>query len=842
MAGLSADDTTWLPGHETPLASAAVTYAEHGIRIFPLRAGDKVPAVDHWHDVATCDVRQVQRWWRQNAEYNIGMPQGIRANTLTLDIDHGHHSDGTPKYGWDSFAELEERHGELPATLRQATPSGGEHLIFSYPDRSSDLWRNSASQIADDIDVRGEGGYIVLTPSIVAGRRYGPWRGSRVAQPPAWLIEATKKRPAAPATFAAELPDLSSMTAQEVERGERYAHKAIQAEVERLREAARQGWDYRELTRDGRLVKVGWNEVVFRVSCQILEFANSPWNELTVQDAWDIVCGAAPRDAGFDEADVLKCFRSALTRTAGKGRPMPAPRAEEAALSQAAASDRASFGRACTDLGNGERMADLFGDRFRYVATDQRLPWYHWNGVAWQQDATLSSMSLAKVMVKRIQAEAEQADPGEPPTPMPAEGKSAQAQAALRQWLAQSPANAAWHAKHRRHAELLGWAIKSQDASRITSAVKLFASEPDVAAELEDFDADRNLINFPNGVYNLATMSFGEHKPEYMLSRLMGVEYAPAAVAPRWQQYLAEVLPDPDVRGYVKRAMGYTLSGRVNEKAIFFLLGPRDTGKTIFIETMLSVFGSYGLTAADGLLRKKRDGTISNDVNDLKGFRLAITSETEPNMMLDEALIKSLAGGDTLRNRALYRGNEQWKPQCGLWLASNHHPLITGDDDAIWGRIKVVNFLVQHTDEPDAVHRKDRTLPDVLATERAGILNWLLEGYAEWRERGLDEPAAITVDSAMYQREQDTVAQWLEDYADAGWFFEADYARLELGLAYRHYERWCRENGHERSMLGKKRLGQRLRSRYGEPQKSGKWHWHGIGVREGSGCPLILAS
>jgi putative DNA primase/helicase len=294
------------------------------------------------------------------------------------------------------------------------------------------------------------------------------------------------------------------------------------------------------------------------------------------------------------------------------------------------------------------------------------------------------------------------------------------------------------------------------------------------------------------------------------------------------------------VRAYVQRAMGYTLSGRVTEKAIFFLLGPRDTGKTIFIETMLSVFGSYGLTAADGLLRKKREGTISNDVNDLKGFRLAITSETEPNMMLDETLIKALAGGDTLRNRALYRGNEQWKPQCGLWLASNHHPLITGDDDAIWGRIKVVNFNVQFSRDPRAERRVDPFLPDVLAKERSGILNWLLAGYAQWAERGLDEPTAISVDSAMYQREQDTVVQWLEDYKDQGWFFEADYARLEIGVAFRHYERWCRENGYERSMLGKKRLGQRLRSHYGEPQKGHRWEWHGVGIREGSGCPVIL--
>jgi putative DNA primase/helicase len=488
---------------------------------------------------------------------------------------------------------------------------------------------------------------------------------------------------------------------------------------------------------------------------------------------------------------------------------------------------RTTSGRACTDLGNGERMADLYGDRFRYVANTQT--WFYWNGRVWEQDALQHVMGAAKAMVRRIWEEADEADPGEAPTTHPGEGKTGPQLQALKGWLDSDPANAEWFAGHKVAERLKAWAVKSQGIGAITAAVRLFASERDVAARAEDFDGDRNLVNMANGVYNLQTMTFDPTpKPEHMLSKLFGCEYDPHATAPRWEQYLREVLPDPDVRGYAQRAMGYTLSGRVNEKAMFFLLGPKDTGKTIFIETMLAIFGEYGLTAAPSLLAKKREGGISNDVADLRGYRLAITSETGHNTMLDETLMKQLAGGDTIRNRGLYQNNTSWKPQCGVWLASNHHPRIAGDDDAIWGRIKVLNFTVQFSREPGAARRVDPYLPDALAKESAGILNWLLDGYAEWRSRGLAEPMQVTVDSAMYQREQDTVSQFLEEKLDEWAYIEHPDARFDQALMWLNYEAWCRANAV--TGYGKKRFNEALAQRFGR-SASGKRFWIGIGLR-----------
>lgn len=823
MSGLT--DAAELPQPGTPLPEAALTYARLGVPIFPCRG--KVPMVEHWDEVATTNELAVRDWWTRWPTANIGAPMGTGVDAVALDVDHGHHPDGTPKAGWDSFAELEQEHGELPTTLTQRTPSGGEHQLYAYPDPTSDRWRNSQSAVALDIDVRGQGGFIVLCPSIVDGATYGPWTGSK-APMPGWLVKATRKPEPPEPTWAADLPDLTSLPDGEADRLQAYAQRAVEGELKRLREAQRLGWAYEEPDRrTGELKHVGWNQVVFFASCNILEFANAPWCRLTTARAWELVSANAPRDSGFDTVDHDKAFRSAVRTTQGKARAMP-PRTDGLGPAPGGVTQpekRATSGRPCTDLGNGERMADLYGDRFRYVAGEGA--WYYWNGRVWEQDALQRVAEATKAMVKRIWDEADAADPGEPPSPFPGEGKSAAAQQALVAWL-DDPDNAAWYADHQQAERLKAWAVKSQDVSRIGAAMKLFASEREVAARTEDFNGNKALINTPNGVYDLDSLTFGPARPEYMLSRLLGCEYHPDATAPRWEQYLTEVLPDPDVRSYIQRAIGYTLSGRVNEKALFFLLGPRDTGKTIFIETMLAVFGEYGLTAAQSLLAKKRDGAVSNDAADLKGYRLAITSETGHSTQLDEALIKSLSGGDTVRNRALYANNSSWKPECAVWLASNHHPRISGDEDAIWGRIKVLNFTVQFSREPGAERPVDPYLPDALAKERAGILNWVLEGYASWRAQGLAEPMRVQVDSAMYQREQDTVSQFLEEKIDEWAYLEHPSARFDQSVMWLHYEAWCRSNAVVG--YGKRRFNETLRQRY-ESSRSGKRYWVGIGMR-----------
>lgn len=168
-------------------------YAEIGWRVFPCGVKDKKPLVADWPTVATVDTNQLQAWWAQWPKANIGVATGVLSKLFTLDVD------GTE--GSISLDALELEIGPLPETLEGRTGSGGRHLHFIYPDREV---RNKQG-FRPGLDIRGEGGYVIVPPSIhpVTGHAYEWPYGDAdpiVAAPEAFLDVICKpdKKPESP--------------------------------------------------------------------------------------------------------------------------------------------------------------------------------------------------------------------------------------------------------------------------------------------------------------------------------------------------------------------------------------------------------------------------------------------------------------------------------------------------------------------------------------------------------------------------------------------------------------------------------------------------------------------
>jgi hypothetical protein len=139
----------------------ALRYAQRWA-IFPCRR-NKTPWTKRGFQDATKNQDRIREWWKQWPDASIGVPTGELNGIWALDIDLPH--------GPESLARLEAEHGPLPETLVQRTGGGGQQYIFRWDDRHP--IRNSAGLIGPGIDVRGEGGYIILPPSLhPSGRRY----------------------------------------------------------------------------------------------------------------------------------------------------------------------------------------------------------------------------------------------------------------------------------------------------------------------------------------------------------------------------------------------------------------------------------------------------------------------------------------------------------------------------------------------------------------------------------------------------------------------------------------------------------------------------------------------
>ena len=151
--------------------------------MFPCELGGKRPLTYNGFWDASADPRRVGAWWQRWPGANLGVPTGERTGLLVLDID--------PEAGGpESLAALERAHGQLPKTARTRTGGGGVHAFFKYP--TGEEVRNSAGRLGSGLDVRGEGGYVVVPPSRTGGAY--EWLDRTPLAQPSWLLECLREQ------------------------------------------------------------------------------------------------------------------------------------------------------------------------------------------------------------------------------------------------------------------------------------------------------------------------------------------------------------------------------------------------------------------------------------------------------------------------------------------------------------------------------------------------------------------------------------------------------------------------------------------------------------------------
>jgi Bifunctional DNA primase/polymerase, N-terminal/Primase C terminal 1 (PriCT-1) len=165
------------------MPAAALWYAAHGIPVFPCKPRGKEPLTPHGFKDATIDHAIISEWWTRWPDANIGMPTGALSKRLVIDVD--------PRNGGEeSLAELLATYGPFPRTAEQATGGGGRHIVFQHPGGPI------PKTLAPGIDFKGDGGYIIVSPSIHPNGNEYAWIGENVedilspVDAPAWLIEA----------------------------------------------------------------------------------------------------------------------------------------------------------------------------------------------------------------------------------------------------------------------------------------------------------------------------------------------------------------------------------------------------------------------------------------------------------------------------------------------------------------------------------------------------------------------------------------------------------------------------------------------------------------------------
>lgn len=438
------------------------------------------------------------------------------------------------------------------------------------------------------------------------------------------------------------------------------------------------------------------------------------------------------------------------------------------------------------DIKNARRLIKNFDGNMRY--SPERKKWLHWNGKVWEVDLGEAALySHVKATINDIAIQAVNAT--DPKT----------------------------------QEQLLKEAYSLSNLSKQKAMLEQASKEKMVQVLTDDLDTDPWLFCCENGTINLKTGELQPHKREDYITKLCPVVYNPDAKSELLDSFLERVLPDGDVRHYVQKAAGYSLTGSTAEEKLFFAFGPPAGGKSTLIEAIRSVLGPHATALTfDTLLKRKysRSGEARPDVAKLVGVRFASAVEAGKDKEFDEELINMLTGGDTISARHLYGEEFDFKPIVKLWLAANNIPSVSGPAGAIWRRLRLIPFdlTIPEKERDSSVKNRLQT------TERAAILAWMMEGCLLWQKEGLGEPEAVKRLTADEQGDSDPLKFFLEDRC-----ILKPEATVRNPDIWAEYMAWTKEN--RIKPLGRKTFAQLLIAYPGiDSYRSNGRIWTGIGL------------
>ena len=323
----------------------------------------------------------------------------------------------------------------------------------------------------------------------------------------------------------------------------------------------------------------------------------------------------------------------------------------------------------------------------------------------------------------------------------------------------------------------------------IENVLLLLATEKDIGTATTDFDQHPLLINLQNGYYDLEQDQFYNSDPKKRFLCQFRTNYIPEAKPEKWIKFLETILEGDQERiEYIQKLVGISLTGKADFQAVIFCFGDGKNGKSTFIETLRRLFGDYfGNITSETLLSSGSysRNTSDYDMADLFGKRMVVGDELSRDREFNESLLKKLTGGDEIKARQPRERFINFNPTHTLWMFGNHKPRITGTDEGIWRRIKLIPFEYKI---PDEEVKNQSVIFKEFEQEFPGILNWAIEGYRKYQSEGVEEPKVVLDAIKEYRSDSDTLGRFMEECCTAS---DSSVSTKDL---FKAYESWCSSN------------------------------------------------
>lgn len=429
--------------------------------------------------------------------------------------------------------------------------------------------------------------------------------------------------------------------------------------------------------------------------------------------------------------------------------PIPAPRPAPAIEQFVPAS--AEVAGAAVEQRGQVRMAERFAlehaERLRHV---HGLGWHCWDGQRWLVDDDRADLRAAIATVKSALVEVARLDGNE-------------------------------------REALYKDVRRCETSSALEGVLKIASALPPLSTASKALDADPFLFNTAAGTLDLHTGRVREHSRADLITKVAGGNHATGDGGTVWTAFIKRILPDDDVRAFIQRLFGYSMSGKVTEHVMPIFTGSGANGKGTLRDALMAAFGDYAIEVDPAILMESKHERHGAFKMRLRGARLVFCSETEKGRRFAEATMKRLVGGDPIEANLMHKNPITFDPSHTLVMLTNHLPMVSGDDPAVWRRILVVPFDVVIPES-----ERDGDLPGRLRLAASEIVAWAHQGWLDYQAQGLNPPEAVRVRTKAYQAASDVLARFLDDRVIAN-PNATEKAREMFGA----WTKWCHENGEQ---------------------------------------------
>jgi P4 family phage/plasmid primase-like protien len=356
-------------------------------------------------------------------------------------------------------------------------------------------------------------------------------------------------------------------------------------------------------------------------------------------------------------------------------------------------------------------------------------------------------------------------------------------------------------------------------------------------------DTNPYLIAFKNGVYDLNENIFRNGKPEDYISKTMPINYVEFNETDdrifAVHNFLEKIFPDTSVRQYFLDQASDVFLGGNQQKVVLFWTGEGDNGKSVTQNIFEKMLGEYAIKFSTTLLTGKKvaNGAANPELARAGGgVRWAVLEEPDGDEEINIGYLKTLSGDDSYFVRDLFEKGKQTreiKPMFKLIFITNKLPRLKYADKATFNRIRVIPFestFVRPGDPCPASYEeqlREKRFPmdrefNKKIPELVEAFAWVLLKHRQNITVRI-EPEKVRVATAMYQKQNDSYRQFIEEK-----IMEEPDRYLLLSDLNSEFQDWYKQAYPRQQIPGKNELKEYFIKLWGDLDIGMKWKGYRI--------------